>query len=873
MFNLEDEINCWKKSLRSNPSLEDGYIEELESHFRDKIEDYVNKRMSEEEAFKKAKSETGEVEKIGEEYYKTDKLPYSKKILWSEKSELLILAGNYFKIAFRMIKKYKSHSLINIAGLSIGFTVFVLIAYFVKFQFSYDKFNSNRENIYRLTTTEYATVPDLWAPGLKESFPQVQSFVRLQKFGETLIEKEANKFYDKDGLYADSTFFDIFSFDLAKGNARTALVNPNSIVITNQLSEKLFGKENPIGKTIKFFNGDSEQNYIITGLINKIPANSHFTFSFLVSESTNKAWWINNWKMHQFYTYLLLREKVNINEFTTNINILLKGKISDPNWSETAKLQKLSSIHLNSHLRGEFEINEDISTIYLFSLIALLILLIALVNYINLTTSRAVNRAKEVALRKTMGAKRSQLIFQFLGETVLLSVIVFGISIIAVELIIPMLNNLFQLKLEQNLLKYPLFVSQLLGLILIVGLLSGIYPAIVLSAYQPSAILKGTSRFSNRNFLRRILVIFQFAVTSFLIISSLLIYRQMDYINSKNIGFNKDHIITFPLRSVGITKNLDAFKNALAANANITSISFTANLPGGGDWGIPYQAEGKNQIDLPEARWLVVDQNFIPTYEMEIIVGRNFDKSIESDKNNYIINETEARELGWNNPISKKLSIDYFHRKWGDIIGVVKDFNYRSLHQRIEPLIMFIPPDNWYSNASIKVKSTDLENTISYITNTWRKFDTENPFTFSFLDNEFNKLYINDQKNMEIITILTAIAILIASLGLYSMMIHTLTSRTKEIGIRKILGAKVNSIISLVSKEIITLILIANLIASPAAYYFLSSWLQDFAYRVKITPYIFLIACILSILIAFASIIYKIIKAANTNPIKSLRYE
>lgn len=874
MFDLKKEITNWKKTLHKNPSLEDGYIEELESHLRDKIEDYTNNGMSKEGAFKKAKEEIGDTEKISEEFYMTDNLSGSKKILWNEKSGILILAANYFKIAFRMIKKHKSHSFINIAGFALGFTCFALIAYFVKFQLSYDNFHVNKDNIYRLTTTKYATVPDLWAPGLKESFPQVRSFVRMQHFGETLIENKTNKFYDKDGLYADSTFFDIFSFNLVEGNARTALAEPYSIVITKQLSEKLFGKENPLGKTITFFDGDSKQNYKVTGLINNIPANSHFTFSFLVSESTNKAWWVNNWKMHQFYSYLLLQNNnVNIKELATNIDTWLKGKITDPNWNETVRLQKLTSIHLHSHLRSEFGVNEDISTIYLFSMIALLILLIAIVNYINLTTAKAVNRAKEVALRKTMGSKRSQLIFQFLGETVLLSVIVFGISMLAVELIIPSLNNLIQLKLDQNLLNFPLFILQLFGLILFIGLLSGIYPALVLSAFQPSAILKGTAKFSSKNFLKRILVIFQFAVTSFLIISSFLIYKQMNYVNSKNLGFNKDHIITFPLRSAGITKNLDAFRNALAANSNITSISFTANLPGGGDWGIPYQAEGKNQADVPEARWLVVDQNFISTYGMKIIKGRNFNKSIESDKNNYIINETEAKELGWKNPLSKRLSINYFNRKWGNIIGVVKDFNYRSLHKRIEPLVMFIPPDNWYSNASIKVRGSGLSSTISYIKSTWEKFETRNPFTFSFLDEEFNKLYIDDQKNMEMITMLTAIAVFIACLGLYAMMVHTLTNRTKEIGIRKILGAKLSSIVGLISKEFIILIIIANLIACPAAYYFLKNWLQDFAYRVSLTPLIFIAGCMISFVVAFTTIIYKIIKAANTNPVNSLRYE
>ncbi|HKI77350.1 MAG TPA: ABC transporter permease, partial [Ignavibacteriaceae bacterium] len=862
----------WKKSLRSFSSLEDGYIEELESHLRDRIEVYISSGKEEKESFEIALREIGDTENIGSEFLKADS-PVNNKNIWNENGGILILAANYLKIAFRMLRKHKSHSFINIAGFTLGFTCFILIAYFVRFHLSFDQFHKNKDNIYRLTTTNFASTPDLWAPGLKESFPEVKNFVRLQQFGEALIEDKDNKFYDSEGLYADSSFFDIFSFKLGEGNPGSALVNPYSIVISGALAQRIFRNIDPLGKIITINDGDSKKDYTVTGVLENIPSNSHFTFSFLVPESMNKARWVNNWKWLQFYTYLELGKNVNANEFAKKITPWLKTKISDPSWNETAQLQPLTSIHLNSHLSREIGTNQDIYTIYLFSIIGVLILLIAVVNYINLTTARSVNRAKEVALRKSMGAKKIQLIMQFIGETIVYSIIVFIISIFTVELLLPTVNNFFQINLDTDVFNNIEFLLQLFAVILFIGIISGIYPAFVLSSFQPISILKGTAKISNRNFLRRIIVVFQFAITSFLIISSILIYKQMQYVISKDKGFQTDQVVTFPLRSTNIINNLSAFKNELKSNPQILTTSFSANLPGGSDWGIPYQAEDKKQSELPQARVLAVDENFIPLYKMKIIEGRNFNRNIESDKNSYLINEAAAKALGWDDPLAKKISFDAIGRKWGNIIGVVKDFNYRSLHQQIDPMILFIPPQQWYSKISIKIKNQEIPETISFIENIWKKFDKEHPFTLSFLDEDFNSLYLADQRNMKIISILTAIAIFIACLGLYSMMIHLLNNKTKEIGIRKILGAGSISIINLVSKEFLILMIISNLFAWPVAYLFLGDWLNDFAYRINIDPLLFLAGSCISIFIALTTIAYKIFKAINTNPVNSLKYE
>ncbi|KAB2844949.1 MAG: FtsX-like permease family protein, partial [Melioribacteraceae bacterium] len=741
------------------------------------------------------------------------------------------------------------------------------------FQFSYDQYHKNKNNIYRLATAKFAKVADLWAPGLKDNFPEVENYVRFQFYGEVLIENGDKKFYEPGGFYADSSLFDVFSFPLLEGNEKTALVNPNSIVITKDFSQKFFGDENPIGKTLVFNQKDGKQNFLVTGLLNNVPPNSHFHFSFLVSQSTNKAMWLNNWTWSQFYTYLLFKDNIDINDFSKRAEVWLNEKINDENLHYAVNLQPLTDIHLHSNLQREIEANQDISSVYLFAVIGLMILLVAVINFINLKTAHAVNRAKEVGVRKSIGAERKQLISQFISESVIFSLVSFLISLICVQILPPALNNHFDIQIETDLFKNINIVLGLFFISLLTGLLSGIYPAVILSRFKPATVLKGSSKLSGKSGLRKAMVVFQFGVSAFLIISSLVIYKQMSFINQKDLGFNKDQIITFDIRSNELRENYKAFKNILLSNPDISNVSITANLPGGGDWGMSYKAEGINDADIPNARMLVVDYDFIDTYGIDIINGRKFNKEFSTDTSVYIINETAAKVLGWDNPLNKKISFPVLHRDWANVIGVAKDFHFRSLHEVIEPLILFIPPDFWYSSFSIKLKPGNLNSTISFIEETWKKFDPEHPFTFTFLDENFGNLYLADKRDMELITYATIVAIFIACLGLYALISFTLTQKTKEIGIRKVLGAKITDIIFLVSKEFFVLLVIANLIAWPAAFYFLQDWLESFAYRTDINFMIFAFGSLAGSVIAFSVILYKVIKAASSNTVESLRSE
>lgn len=608
--------------------------------------------------------------------------------------------------------------------------------------------------------------------------------------------------------------------------------------------------------------------------MDNVPSNSHFHFSFLVSQSTNKAPWINKWFWYQFYTYLLLEKNIKVNDFEKRAEDWINKKFEIPQEKHLdLLLQPLTDIHLHSHILGEIEPNQNISSVYLFAAIGILILFVALINFVNLKTAHAVNRAKEVGVRKSIGAERKQLISQFIIESVIISLTAFIISMICVQVLLPLVNNYFEIQIETNAFKNYNIISALFVISLFAGLLSGIYPAFVLSRFNPSMVLKGTSKLTGKSGLRRAMVIFQFGASAFLIISSIAIYNQMNFINKKELGFNKDQIITFNIRSENLRKNYKAFENALLSNSNIAKVSMTATLPGGGDWGIDYKAEGINDADIPGARMLVVDDDFIDTYGIEISEGRKFSSDFSTDTLTYILNETAAKALNWDNPINKKISIPILKRDWGNVIGVVKDFHFRSLHEVIEPLIIYIAPTDWAAYVSVKLKPGSFNSEISFIEKTWKTFDPEHPLTFTFFDEDFGKLYLADQRDMELITYATIIAIFIACLGLYALISFTLTQKTKEIGIRKVLGAKITDIVFLVSKEFLVLLIIANLIAWPAAFYFLEDWFENFAYRTEISLTIFIIGSFAGLIIAFSVISYKVVKAASKNPVNSLRTE
>ena len=613
---------------------------------------------------------------------------------------------NYLKIAYRNIAKNKLFSTINFIGLSVGLASFAILMKFVLFESSYDSFHKKSDHIYRLVTGKFAKVPDLWSAGIKNDFPEVLSFVRMQFAGRQFVANGEKRFYESYGMFADSNFFDIFSFRLLQGNSHNVLTAEKSIVVTRSFAYKYFGNENPVDKTLTFFNDEGNGvDYKITGVCEDVPPNSHFTFDYLISNSSNKAPWVNNWTWDQFYSYLLLKDNVNKTELTSKITKWLSTKLDKEQMPGSIDLQKITDIHLHSNLEREMSVNRDISTLYIFGGIGILILLIAVINFVNLTTAKSVTRAKEVGIRKTIGAGTGTLFKQFLGESLLTTLSVFLISILILNLILPSFNELFSSNLHFSLSKDLFFIAALLAITLLAGIAGSVYPAMVLSSLKPTRILKGEIVWRGGSTLRKSLVVVQFAISSFLIISSLVIYSQMKFIQNKKLGFNKDHIIYFQITNDNIRNNTEAIKSELLSYTGVKSVTVSANLPGGGDYGIPYKAEGIDDSKRPVMRILVVDEDFFKTYGIELLAGRNFSKDIPTDRSAYILNETAAKTLGWKNPLSKKLSMPVVKRDWAPVIGVVTDFHYRSLHEKIEPLMIIEEHKDWYSYFSLKINT------------------------------------------------------------------------------------------------------------------------------------------------------------------------
>lgn len=781
---------------------------------------------------------------------------------------------NYLKIAYRNIARHKVFSFINFTGLSIGLACFAIIAKFILFETSYDSFHNNKDNIYRLVTGNTAKIPDLWAPGVKQNFPEVKNFVRLQQAGRELVEYSDKKFYEEDGMFADSNFFSVLSFKLLIGDPNKALVAVNSIVVTESFAKKYFGSANPINKSLKLSDDNGNKfEYRITGLCKDSPPNSHFKFDYLKSNVSNKAPWVDNWTWQQFYSYIVVNNNTNIVELKDKIFKWLSTKLADAQMPESLDLQRITDIHLQSHLNRELIVSRDISTLYIFGGIGFLILFIAIINFINLTTAKSITRAKEVGVRKASGAYKFALIKQFLGESLLVSFIVFLFSILLIELILPVFNELFFSELEFSFTSDAGFIFALLIVALVTGLIGGAYPAFILSNLNPVKILRGELVWKGGINLRKSLMVLQFAISSFLIISTLVIYSQMKFVMGKNLGFNKDEIIYFQIRNDNMHNNLAGVKTELLSYPGIKNVAVSANLPGGSDYGVPYKAEGINDVERPPLRILVIDEDFLNTFDIKLVEGRNFSKKMVTDRYAYILNQAAAKSLEWENPLTKKLSMPVIDRDWAPVIGVISDFHFRSLHEKIGPLMMIMESPDWYSYISLKIDSKNIKQILANVEHVWKAYDEENPFQFSFMDETIDRLYQADIRDNQLIFYLSGFSIFIACLGLYGLFAFSAIRRTKEIGIRKILGASNSKIVLYLSKEYVILILLGSLLAWPFAYYFMQNWLTEFAYKIEINIWMFLAAFLAGVGAAIITVSFNAIKAATTDPVKSLRYE
>ena len=800
-------------------------------------------------------------------------------------TEAFTMFKNYLKISFRNLWRAKGYSAINLAGLATGMACFILILLWVQDELSYDKFHENTNRLFRVVRLDRddpsqgvcrAGAP--WGPALYNDFPEVENFVRFRGHGRTLMSSGDKGFYESEGLYADSTIFEVFTFPLLKGNPKTALTRPNTMVINERMAEKYFGTEDPVGQSLVFNNQDE---FEITGLMQNIPANSHIKFDYLIPFFMYQRWDTSEWGVNNFYTYLLLAEGT-----ATQLEAKIPEFLERHAGERTAvasinKLQPITDIHLHSNLLRELEANGDIANVYIFSAIAIFILLIACINFMNLATARSANRAKEVGIRKVVGSQRLQLIKQFLGESIFLSIIGILLAVGLVELLIPNFNELSGKQLSLDFGNNVFLLTGLLFMALIVGFISGAYPAFFLSSFKPIAAIKGdVGSGKSSSILRKGLVILQFAISITLIVGTAVVYRQLNYMSSKKLGFDREQVLVIRMDNSEIKAKKELFRNELLRNPAISGVSATSNLLGGGDWGMPFSYAGSGDENRFSARVLVVDPNFVETLGMQIVDGRNFSYEFTTDISAaYILNESAVKQIGFDNPVGK-----YFGRptekndqgEWdyekGSVVGVIKDFHFRSFHEEIQPMVLFMIPE-WFSYLSVRIRTENISTTIDFVENKWHEFDPNRPFDYFFLDEIFDQMYRAEQRFGNTFVAFSVIAVVIACLGLFGLASFMAERRTKEIGIRKVLGASIINIVSQLSKDFTKWVIFANLIAWPVAFFVMTKWLQNFAYQVGMSLDTFLLAGVLALLIALLTVSFHAIKAAISNPVDALRHE
>ncbi|MBU2491783.1 MAG: ABC transporter permease [Bacteroidetes bacterium] len=776
----------------------------------------------------------------------------------------IIMFQNYFKIAIRNIKRHKVFSFINIFGLALGMACCVLILLWVQDEISYDKFHVNGENIYRLVVSDGerngSSSPWALAQTLKKDFPE---FLKGTRFitGTYNVRYKENKFYET-GVMVDEDFLDMFTFPFIKGNKESALSNINSVLITEEMAVKYFGADDPLGKTITIGNNI---DLIVTGILENVPPNSHMKFSFLIRpEIIVGEARMNGWSFDG-PSYVLLKSGININEVEKKISGTIIKYDKRFNLNITVGLQPFNKIYLYS-LSG----TDPVVYIYIFSGIAVIVLLIACINFMNLTTAKSSQRAKEIGMRKVIGAQRGDIIKQFFGESIVLAFLALAIAIVIVYLFLPIFNELAEKELVLNFINNSEIVIGLFLIALFTGIISGTYPALYLSSFRPVQVLKNSViKGSGRHTFRRILIVFQFSAAVVLIISTSVILKQMQYIRTKDVGYNREHILRVTLDEILINK-YDTVKKELLKEKNVYQVSAANNIPLNINSFNPFWWEGRPQEDYKIMNFVCVDLDYFEMFGMKLKMGRMFMQDLQSDSTNYIINETALKITGFDDPVGKRFSM---WKKEGKIIGVLQDFNSNSLHDEIQPAAFMIYSNTNKRNLFVKINSLNIASSIAYIEKTLSRFSPNFIFDYNFLDEDFNKQYKSEEHLANLLKYFTILAIFISCLGLLGLASFMAEEKRKEIAIRKVLGANISGIVSGLSKDFIKLILVANLIAAPIAYYFMSGWVQSFAFHTSIDWEIFLLAGVIALGTAALTIGIQVVKAANRNPVDNLKCE
>ena len=804
---------------------------------------------------------------------------------------------NYLKIAVRNFFSHPGFSLINVLGLAVGIACCLLILLFVQDEQNFDRHNRQIDRLFRVglsatlnnNAIEGVVTSAPMAAALVGEMPEVAAATRLRSFDFPVFRYGDKVFSEERVFWVDASFFDVFTVPFIAGDPQTALEKPLTIVLTRSMAQKYFGGESPLGKVLS---ADGRRDYLVTGLIEDPPRNSHFHYDFLAAietydDSRSPVWVDNN-----YYTYFLLREDAAAEAVAAKMPDLVRKHVApqiqaaigitlDQFTASGGKyeyfIQPVKDIHLRSHYDHELEPNGDITYIYIFSVIALGILAVAVINFVNLATARSARRAREVGVRKTLGSYRAQLVRQFLFESILMTLVAVLLAILLIQLLLPAFNRITGKELAMPYAESPYIAFGLLALVLVVGVLAGIYPAFFLASFDPAAVLKTeTAGRSRRSRLRNVLVIFQFAVSIVLLISTLIVRRQMDYIQTKNLGFNREQIVVIE-KTDDIGNQLRAFKQELLAGPGVVSASNTDRLIGdnfgSSVFGLPGAAGEETHLLWTYAS----DEDFVETYEAEMAAGRFFEEARSTDVQAVVINESAARKIGLKDPVGRQIVAigpDAARSRTVTIIGVTKDFNFQSLHSEIRPLIIrYLGSQGFGRFLSVRVRPENIRETIGFMERTWRRFARNQAFEYQFFDAHFARLYQAEERTGQIFLSFSILAVFVAGLGLFGLSAYVAEQRTKEIGIRKALGATVAGVSLLLSGQFTKRILAANIIAWPLAYYLMHRWLQKFAYRAAVSPWPFILTSLLVFVFALLTVSYQTIKAATTDPVKSLKYE
>lgn len=890
-FDLEGAIALWRERLAWRDAFTDSDLDEMESHLRDEVEALVASGTQEQIAFHQTVRSFDDDMKLAWRFNQAN----WENVMIKRTRYVPALLGNYFKVALRNLFKHKVYSAINIIGLSIGMASCLLILLYVQYEMQYDHFHPNSDRIYRVIREDIDSEGSVYstgisgglAPILYEEYPEIEQVIRVTNpgdFPEFLDDYWQEWARHEDQLLpirlctTDPEFLKVFGFPLLKGDRNIALTNPYSVLITQEMAHNFFKNENPMGKTITI---EKSGDFTVTGVLANIPKNSTLKFELLTSTPDSFMPWEERnlsfgWRPLEIY--LLLKKGSDPKQLSQKFPDLVARHFGTET-NISYHLQPLSHIHLYSAKDYNLQGYGDISYVYLIALIAVFILLLACLNYVNLSTSRSLHRAKEVGMRKVVGAFRKKLVFQFLGESIFLSLLALPLILLFIELALPSFNVFMGTHLTLMESPSTSLFFYLIGFVITIGILSGIYPALFLSAFKPVSVLKGVLSGRQNSRLRKCLVVFQFAVSIFLLTTTGIVYQQLHFMQHRTWGFNKDEVVILPIFQADPSKMWSKdwigtkwwrtreqfIQHPAILNGTVSHLTPPYSMP------TKVKVEGDNTQRV--INYLVArDNHFLETYAIELLTGRNFFDNNQQDKNHGImLNETAVKYLGLKNPIGKQIEWMDLGRKM-TIIGIMKDFQNQSANQKIAPMFLSLgeqPPQQ----LSLRIDMAHLPEVMVFLKNTWNRLVPERPFHFNFANAHLENSYRWYTRLGHACGIFALLALLIALLGLFGMTLFTTERRTKEIGVRKILGASSKNIVMLLSKEFIALIVIANAIIWPIAYYALNYWLQDFAYRIELSIWIFVVTGLLTLIIALVTVIFQTIKTARSNPINSLRYE